>query len=83
MLRKKFRIHFFEKFKNKTKYFDIKKILIRFCAIKYYIKLNVITIFNEIRIRENDEKKTTFLIKYDLYEYVVMFFDFCNVFETF
>ena len=29
------------------------------------------------------KKKTTFLIKYDLYEYVVMFFDFCNVFETF
>ena len=61
----------------------IKKILTRFCAIKYYIKFNVIAIFNKIQIRENDEKKTTFLIKYDLYEYVVMFFNFCNVFETF
>ena len=32
---------------------------------------------------EKVTKKTTFLIKYELYEYVVMFFDFCNVFEIF
>ena len=69
--------------KNRNYFFLIKKILTRLCAIKYYIKFDVIAIFNEIRIRKNDKKKTTFLIKYDLYEYVVMLFDFCNVFETF
>ena len=69
--------------KNRNYFFLIKKILTRLCAIKYYIKFDVIAIFNEIRIRKNDKKKTTFLIKYDLYKYVVMFFDFCNVFETF
>ena len=69
--------------KNRNCFFLIKEILIRFCAVKYYIKFDIIAIFNEIRIRKNNEKKTTFLIKYDLYEYVVMFFDFCNVFETF
>ena len=69
--------------KNRNCFFLIKKTLTRFCAVKYYIKFDVIAVFNEIRIRKNDEKKTTFLIKYDLYEYVVMFFDFCNVFETF
>ena len=61
----------------------IKKILARLCATKFYTKLNVITIFNEIRIRKNDEHKTAFLTRYDLYEYIVMFFDLCNVFKTF
>ena len=69
--------------KNRNCFFLIKKTLTRLCAVKYYIKFDVIAIFNEIRIRKNDKKKTTFLIKYDLYKYVVMFFDFCNVFETF
>ena len=61
----------------------IQKIFVKLCTAKYYIKLNVIAIFNEIQIRENDKKKTAFLIKYELYEYVVMLFDFCNAFETF
>ena len=69
--------------KNRNCFLLIKKNFDWFCATKFYIKLNVITIFNEIRIRENDEKKITFLIKYELYKYVVMFFDFCNVFEIF
>ena len=69
--------------KNRNCFLLIKKTFDRLCAIKFYIKLNVIAIFNEIRIRKNDEKKTTFLIRYELYEYVVMFFDFCNVFEIF
>ena len=69
--------------KNRNCFLLIKKTFDRLCAAKFYIKLNIIAIFNEIRIRKNDEKKTAFLIKYELYEYVVMFFDFCNVFETF
>ena len=69
--------------KNRNYFLLIKKTFDRFCAIKFYIKLNVIAIFNEIQIRKNNEKKTIFLIKYELYKYVVMFFDFCNVFEIF
>ena len=61
----------------------IRETFVRLCVVKFYIKLNVIAIFNEIRIRKNDEHKTVFFIKYELYEYVVMFFDFCNVFEIF
>ena len=69
--------------KNRNYSLFIRKILVKLCATKYYIKLDVIATFNEIRIHENDKKKTTFLIKYELYEYVVMLFDFCNTFETF
>ena len=61
----------------------IRETLTRLCVVKFYIKLNVIAIFNEIRIRKNDEHKTIFFIKHELYKYVVMSFDFCNVFETF
>ena len=61
----------------------IKETLARLCAAKYYTKLDVIAAFNEIRIREDDEKKTTFLTRYDLYEYVVMPFGLCNAPGTF
>ena len=69
--------------KNRNCSSFIRKIFVKLCAAKYYIKLDVIAAFNEIRIRENDEKKTAFLIRYELYEYVVMLFDFCNASETF
>ena len=69
--------------KNRNCFLLIKKIFAKLYAVKYYIKLNIIAIFNEIQIRKNDEKKTTFFIKYNLYKYVVIFFDFCNTFETF
>ena len=69
--------------KNRNCLSFIRKILVRLYAIKYYIKLDVIAIFNKIRIRENDKKKTTFLIKYELYKYVVMLFDLCNALKTF
>ena len=70
-------------FKNRNCFSIIKEIFARLYAAKFYTKFDVITIFNEIRIRENDEHKIAFLIRYDLYEYIVMFFDFCNAFETF
>ena len=69
--------------KNRNNFSLIKKILIRLCVVKFYIKLDVIVTFNKIRIASNDEKKTAFLIKYELFEYVVMSFKLCNVFKTF
>ena len=61
----------------------IRETLARLCAAKYYIKLDVIAAFNEIRIREGDEEKTAFLTRYGLYEYVVMPFGLCNALGTF
>ena len=46
--------------KNRNSFLLIKKTFVRFCATKFYIKLNVIAIFNEIRIRKNDKKKQHF-----------------------
>ena len=47
--------------KNRNCFLLIKKIFVKLCAVKYYIKLNVIAIFNEIQIRKNNKKKQRFL----------------------
>ena len=57
----------------------IKKNFIKFYAIKIYNKFDIIIIFNEIRIKKNYEKKIIFLIKYNLYKYMIIFFNLYNI----
>jgi len=56
----------------------IQEILQRLCKIKYYNKFDIIAIFNEIRMRLNNEHKTIFIICYNLFKYVVISFELCN-----
>ena len=69
--------------KNRNAPSLIKDIFSRFCVVKWYNKFDIITIFNEIRMREKDEKKIAFLTRYDLFKYVVILFDLCNAFKIF
>ena len=69
--------------KNKNASLLIRDTLTRLCSIKIYIKFDIITTFNDIRVRESDQKKTIFIIRYDFYEYVMMIFEFCNVSKIF
>ena len=69
--------------KNKNVSSFIRETLTRLCSTKYFNKFDIIVVFNEIRMRKSDEKKTIFLTRYELFEYVVMFFDLCNVLEIF
>ena len=69
--------------KNQNALFLIKNTLTKLCFVKYFNKFDIIAIFNEIRMRHSDKKKTAFLIKYNLFEYVVMLFELCNAFEIF
>ena len=69
--------------KNKNVSSFIRETLTRLCSTKYFNKFDIIVVFNEIRMRENDEKKTIFLTRYEFFEYVVMFFDLCNALEIF
>ena len=64
--------------KNRNIFLLIRKILSRLCKIKYYSKFDVIAAFNKIKIKEGDEEKTAFLIRYGLFKYLVMFFELCN-----
>ena len=69
--------------KNRNASFFIRNTLIRLCFVKYFNKFDIIAAFNEIRMREGDEKKIAFLTRYDLFEYVIMFFELCNASRTF
>ena len=61
----------------------IKKILIKFYAIRIYNKFDIIIIFNEIRIKKDHKKRIFFFINYNFYEYIIMLFDLYNAFATF
>ena len=61
----------------------IKKTLAKLCAAKIYNKFDIIIVFNEIKVKKNHKEKTAFLIKYDLYEYMIMPFELCNASVTF
>ena len=50
---------------------------------KIFNKFDIITIFNKIRIKKRNEKKFVFLIHYDLFEYIIISFKVCNIFNTF
>ena len=55
----------------------------RFSKIRIYTNFDMIATYNKFRIKKNDEWKTTFRTRYEHFEYIVLFFDFINVFATF
>ena len=59
--------------------FFIQKTLDRICNFKYFIKINIITTFNCLRMNFENKKYTIFRIRFDLFEYLIMFFELCNV----
>ena len=61
----------------------IKKTFTKLCATKIYNKFDIIIIFNKIKIKKGHEEKIAFLIKYNFYEYIIMFFELCNALITF
>ena len=61
----------------------MKKTLIKLCSIKMYSKFDIIIAFNEIRIKKENEKKTTFSTRYELFEYVIISFELFNISEIF
>ena len=56
----------------------IEKTLIRVQDCKYFIKLNIISIFNKLQMNENNEKFTIFVIFMSSYKYRVLFFELTN-----
>ena len=64
--------------KNRNAFSLIKEILTRLCAIKIYNKFDIIVVFNEIRVKKKNEKKTTCLTRYEFFVYVIMSFELCN-----
>jgi hypothetical protein len=50
---------------------------------RFFIKIDLTNAYNRTRIKKNDEWKTTFRIRYEHFEYLMMFFDLANASITF
>jgi hypothetical protein len=61
----------------------IQEILARLSKAKIYTKLDIIVVFNRIRITEKQEYLIAFNIRYSLYETLVILFGLSNVPVTF
>jgi hypothetical protein len=69
--------------KNRYSISLMNQLLNRFNDVKKFIKLNIQTTYNFIRIKKKNEWKTTFRCRYEQFEYRIMFFDLANAFKTF
>ena len=59
--------------KNRYSLSLIKKNLNRLVDVKRYTKLNLTTVYHRLKIKKNDEWKTTFRTKYEYFKYNVFF----------
>ena len=69
--------------KNRYSLFLINESLNRLSQTKIYIQLNFIATYNRMRIKFENEWKTTFCIRYDYFEYQILSFDLINAFASF
>ncbi len=69
--------------KNQYSLLLIQEILNWLTKIKYYIKLNIIAVFNKLRMTYENEWKIVFRTRYDLYEYNVLLFELTNESSSF
>ena len=51
--------------------------------VKYFTKLDIVIVFNKIKMIENEKWKTAFRIKYGFFEFLVMNFGLCGTPSTF
>lgn len=56
----------------------IRETLVSLRIARYYTKLYIIVAFKKSRIVEDDEWKTAFIIRFDLFESLVIPFGLCN-----
>jgi hypothetical protein len=69
--------------KNRYSLSFINENLNKLFETKIFIKLNVKDVFHRIRIRKENEWKTTFKCRFDHYQYRIMFFELTNSSITF
>jgi len=69
--------------KNQYSLSFIQETLDRLTKIKYYIKLNIIAVFNKLWMTYEDEWKIAFWTRYDLYKYNVLLFKLTNESSSF
>ena len=61
----------------------IKEIIEKIIECKHFIKLNIIVVFNKLRMHLDSENYTTFITILSVYKYRVLSFDLINEFNSF
>ena len=61
----------------------IRETIVRLYATRIFIKFNIITTFNEIRMKTEKKEKTTFLTRYKLFKYIIISFKLYNASSIF
>ena len=61
----------------------IEKMIEKIMNCKYLIRLNIIVVFNKLRMHFESEDMITFITALKLYKYKILFFDLINDFNTF
>jgi hypothetical protein len=69
--------------KNRYSLSLIVETLHQLTKVKIFIKINIIVVFNMLRIREEDEELITFRIRFDLFESLILSFNLCNELVSF
>ena len=69
--------------KNRNTSLLIRETLAKLYTVKIFSKFDIIIAFNKIRIKKDEKKKTAFLTRYDLFEYIIILFELCNILSTF
>ena len=69
--------------RNRYFLFLIKEIIEKIIKCKHFIKLNIIIVFNKLRMHPDSENYTTFIIILNVYKYRVFSFDLINEFSSF
>ncbi len=64
--------------KNRYSLSLISETLNHLSRAKIFIKLNIISAFNRLRIKEEDEALIVFRTRFELFKYLVILFDLCN-----
>ena len=69
--------------RNRYFLFLIKEIIEKIIECKHFIKLNIIIVFNKLRMHFDNENYTTFITILNAYKYRVLSFDLINDFNSF
>ena len=69
--------------KNRNVSLLIRNTLVKLYVSRIFIKFDIIIAFNKVRIKKGDKKKIAFLIRYKLFEYIVILFELYNVLSIF
>ena len=69
--------------RNRYSLFLIKEIIEKIIKCKYFIKLNIIVVFNKFRMHSDNENYIIFITVLNVYKYCVLLFNLINELNSF